>query len=349
MSARFPTWLGLAFAAWLAAAPALADTAPAGPDAPAAESTVDRQARILARAGAAVVGLNAVAVSDARSIETLGRERQGSGVVIGADGVVLTIGYLVLEADEIDLVTADDRIVPARPLAYDLATGFGLVQALTPLKLDPVRLGHSARLSTDEPLMIVSGGEDGEWSLAHLVSRRAYSGFWEYHIEGALFTEPPRPDLSGAALFNGDGELLGIGSLVVPDALGPGKPRRAGNMFVPIDLLKPVLAELRERGASRQSHRAWLGVNCMEQAGQVRVIRVSRDSPAEAAGLLPGDHIARIDGLGVNGLKPFYLALWRGDNPEREVVLEVRRGAETQTLRLRAVDRMKTLRQAQGI
>ncbi len=342
---RCPGFRGLALvlvlAVGLLAAPLLVAAADA--------TSVEAKSRALAQAQAAVVGLRAVAVPDARSNDTLGRERQGSGVVIDADGLVLTIGYLVLEADEVDLLLDDDRVVPARVVAYDLASGFGLVQALTQLKRAPARLGQSGRLSTQEPLTIASGGEDGDLSPARMVSRRAFSGFWEYHIEGALFTVPPRPDHSGAALFNGEGELLGIGSLVVGDALGPGLPRVPGNMFVPIDLLKPILAELREHGSSRQSRRAWLGVNCLEQAGQVRVVRVSRDSPAEAAGLQPGDHIARIDGTSVSALKPFYQALWRGSSPEREVTLEIRRGPESQTVKLQSQDRMKTLRQVQGI
>jgi len=329
-----------------AAAPCFAASEPIRPD---GDSQLLTPAATLTQAQAAVVGVLAVAVPDARSNDTLGRERQGSGVVIDADGLVLTIGYLVLEADEVDLLLDDDRVVPARVVAYDLASGFGLVQALTPLKLAPVSLGQSGGLSTQEPLMIASGGEDGGLSLARMVSRRAFSGFWEYHIEGALFTVPPRADHSGAALFNGAGELLGIGSLMVADALGPGLPRLAGNMFVPIDLLKPILAELREHGSSGQSRRAWLGVNCVEQAGQLRVLRVSRDSPAEAAGLQPGDRITRIDGTSVDALEPFYQTLWRGSKPEREVTLEIRRGPEVQTLKLQSKDRMKTLRQAQGI
>ena len=343
----------LAFALWLTAlllvaGPASAATASVN-EPLASGPSLDSMTQALAQAHAAVVGLRSVAVTDARSAETLGREREGSGVVIDADGLVLTIGYLVLEADEVDLVMSDKRVVPARVVAYDQASGFGLVQALTPLKLAPVPFGQSGRVSTTEPLLIASGGDGAALSLARMVSRRAFSGFWEYHIEGALFTAPPRPDHSGAALFNGNGELLGIGSLIVADALGPGQPRLAGNMFVPIDLLTPILAEMREFGSSRQSHRAWLGVNCVEQAGQLRVLRVSRDSPAEAAGLQAGDHIVGIDGTGVNALKAFYVLLWRGSSPEREVTLDVRRGTESQTLKLRSVDRMKTLRQAQGI
>jgi serine protease Do len=312
----------------------------------------DKQ-RALAQASAAVVGVHTTAVADARSADTLGRERQGSGVLIAPNGLVLTIGYLILEADHVDLVFDDQRTVPARVVAYDLATGFGLLQALTPVRVAPVPLGSSASLAGDEPLMIASGATDdsasGDRSLARLVSRRAFSGYWEYHIEGALFTAPARRDHSGAALFNADGELLGIGSLVVADAQAPGEPRTTGNMFVPIDLLKPILAELIEQGASRSSSRSWLGLNCVETDSGIRIVRVSRDSPAEEAGLAPGDRILRIDGAAVSGLEAFYKALWRGGAAEREVQLDIERRGERQTLRVMALDRMKTLSKPQGI
>jgi len=223
------------------------------------------------------------------------------------------------------------------------------LQALTPVKVAPVPLGSSASLSGDEPLMIASGGEDGDRSLARMVSRRAFSGYWEYHIEGALFTAPQRRDQSGAALFNGDGELLGIGSLVVADARGPGQPRTAGNMFVPIDLLKPILGELLTQGASASSRRAWLGLNCIESETGVQVVRVSRDSPAEEAGLLPGDKILRVDGTEVSGLESFYKTLWQGEGAEREVHLDIERRGQAQSLSVMALDRMKTLSKPQGI
>jgi serine protease Do len=313
-------------------------------------SPIEVQSKALARASDAVVGVRATAVEGARSASTLGREREGSGVVITDDGLVLTIGYLVLEAESVEVRPDDGRRIPARVVAYDLATGFGLVQALAPLRIEPVPFGTSSAATREEPLMVASGGDDGTVSIARLLSRRDFSGYWEYHIDDALFTAPPRRDHSGAGLFNGRGELLGIGSLFVNDAAGPeGGGRSPGNMFVPVDLLKPILAELRERGASRASTRAWMGLNCMERGGEVRVMRVNDDSPADVAGLQAGDRIMRIDGLAIGGLAQLYQALWAGGAPERAVTLEILREGRPQNIVVQTVDRAKTLRRAEGV
>jgi S1-C subfamily serine protease len=314
-----------------------------------AASSIEAQSRALSRASASVVGLRARAVDDARSAATLGQARQGSGVVIAGGDLVLTIGYLVLEAEQVQLITDDERELPARVVGYDVATGFGLVQSLVPLRIEPVPFGVAAALSGNEPLMIVSGGEDGAVGIAHLVSRRPFAGYWEYYVEGALFTAPARGDHSGAGLFNGRGELVGIGSLLVKDAQGPGAPQQNGNMFVPIDLLQQILPELRSRGSSTLSRRAWMGVNCVETEGTVRVVRVNSDSPAEVAGLEAGDRIVRIDGTEVKALEVLWKTLWSGGAPEREVTLDIVRRGQPQTLKLQSVDRMKTLKSAQGI
>jgi len=338
----------LALASLLALLANLSPPAAAQSSTDTAAGGAQARAEALDRARSAMVAVLSEAVDEAGSIATLGALRRGSGVVIGDDGLVLTIGYLILEAERVDLVVEGARRVPARVVAYDLASGFGLLQALAPLRVAPVALGRSTSASGDEPLMVASGGAEGELSLARLVSQRAFSGYWEYHIDAALFTVPPRTDHSGAGRFNLDGELLGIGSLVVSDAMGPAAGRLPGNMFVPVDLLKPILAEMRARGASRGSTRAWLGLNCAESAGEVRVLRVTRESPAELAGVLPGDRILRIDGAEVGALETLYKTLWR-DGAERDVQLTIRRGGDVQTLTVHALDRMKTLRKPQGI
>jgi len=320
-----------------------------GSGAAASASDIEVQSRALQRASDSVLGLKVTAVDGARSGATLGQRREGSGVLIGADGLVLTIGYLILEAEEVMLQTDDGRQWPARVVAYDVATGFGLVQSLVPLKVEPAPVGNSAEVAAQEPLMMASGGDDGAVSITRLVSRRAFSGAWEYHLDEALFTAPARRDHSGAGLFNGRGELVGVGSLWVADAMGAEGARVGGNMFVPVDLLKPVLAELRSRGSSTQSQRAWMGLQCSEAAGVLRVSRVNPDSPADVAGLEAGDTVVRIDGLPVSTLESLYKALWRGGPPERDVVLDLMRKGEALTLTVRSVDRMKTFKRAQGV
>ena len=187
--------------------------------------------RALANANAAVVGIRVSAADGARSAETLGQRRRGSGVLIGDDGLVLTIGYLLLEAEQVEIVTQDNKTVPARAVAYDLATGFGLLRPLLPLPKEIaehiVALGDTRELQPGEALMAVTGpqpNDDGDIAMTRLVSKRAFSGTWEYHIDNALFTSPPITvsggNHSGAPLFNQKGELIGIGSLFVSDEIG---------------------------------------------------------------------------------------------------------------------------------
>jgi len=338
-------WLSARWRHALAAATTLAVAAAVN----AQPLDVAAQSRLLDRAAAAVVGLRTQAIDDARSNQTLGREREGSGVVIDREGLVLTIGYLILEAEQVQLITDDDREIPGRVVAYDMATGFGLVKPLTPLRIEAAPLGQSSRVAHDEPLMVVSGGTAGAVSAARLVSRRAFAGYWEYRIDDALFTSPPRGDHSGAGLFNARGELVGIGSLIVAHAMGNNQPRHPGNMFVPIDLLSPIIDELRRTGSSAASRRAWMGVNCVEDDGALRVVRVNDDSPADVAGLLAGDRILRIDDVAVRTLDQLWLSLWRNGPAEREVRLEIQRDGDKQTLKVFTVERAKTLKRSQGV
>ena len=310
----------------------------------------------MTKANAAVVGVKVTAVEGARSAQTLGLNRSGSGVVIGNDGLILTIGYLMLEAQQIEIITQEGKTLPAIAVAYDLATGFGLIRPLLPLRgVAPVALGSQQDLKTGEPLMAATGASDrdeGGVSVTQLVSQRAFSGTWEYHLDSALFTSPPvssgRGNHSGAPLFNRKGELMGIGSLFVMDATGENK-RTPGNMFVPIDLLKPILAEMRQQGSSKQSNRAWLGVTSSDQGGRVQVMRVSEGSPADDAGLKPGSVVQAVDGVEVTTLEAFYKKLWARDNPEQPVKLTIQEGDDVKTIAITPQNRMLSLKKPAGI
>jgi serine protease Do len=349
-------WLTLvACLTLLATSPGWAQSAQ--PSSPAPADPVATMIDALSRASAAVVGVRVTAADEARSIATLGKERAGSGVFIGSDGLILTIGYLMLEAQDIRIVTQDNRTLPAVAVGYDLATGFGLIRPLLPLPgISPVELGSLTSVQNGEALMAAIGSTDtnveADVSMTRLVSKRAFSGSWEYHIDSALFTSPPvmagNGNHSGAALFNQKGELLGIGSLLVMDAMGENR-RMPGNMFVPVDLLKPILGEMQKSGTSRLSIRPWLGLTSGESGGRVQVLRVSEDSPAQKAGLKGGDVVLAIDGHKVTSLEGFYKKLWDRATPQEPVKLTVLQGADVNTVVVQAQDRMAHLRKAGGI
>ena len=303
----------------------------------------------LVDAANAVVGVKVKAIANARSNETLGAERVGSGVLIGNEGLVLTIGYLIMEADKVEVTDSDGAAVPAMVVAYDHATGFGLVRPMRKLMPKPIRIGTSGPVSQLDRLMIVTGGDEQTLSIATVVSRRQFAGYWEYLIDGAIFTSPPRLDHSGAALINKDGELVGVGSLLVMDALTPGE-RMPGNMFVPVDLLKPVLDEMVRTGGQQGARRPWLGVNSLEEDGRVKVMQVNEESPADVAGITAGDIILKVNGEPVDCLEKFYGKLWTpGTKPGAEVRLTVLHGVALREVIVRSIERQEYMRRKPSV
>ena len=297
----------------------------------------------LVDATSAVVGIKVRAIANARSADNLGIERSGSGVLVAPQGLVLTIGYLILEADDVEIITGEGRRVPAAVVAYDHATGFGLLKPLASLGVKPIALGSSAKVDVLDRLLVAGGIGEENVSVATVVAKRPFAAYWEYLLDEAIFTSPPRSDFGGAALIDRSGELVGIGSLFVMDAATPGE-RMPGNMFVPIDLLKPVLAEMISTGRQHGGRRPWLGVSSIEQDGRLRVLRVSSDGPAEKAGLAAGDIILSVDGTTVETLPAFYRKLWAAGKPGAEVTLKVLKGAEVREYRIRSMDRIDMLR-----
>jgi serine protease Do len=329
----------------LASCVSLGAHAAAGKSASEAPSAKDDDALYhqLLEAANAVVGVKMKALRDARSAETLGTERSGSGVLIAPSGLVLTIGYLILEADQVEITDSAGRTVPASVVAYDHATGFGLLRPVAALSVKPVRMGTSARVEQLDRLMIAAGGGEANVTVATVVSRRPFAGYWEYLIDSAIFTSPPRLDHSGAALINKDGELVGIGSLLVMDAMEPGE-RLPGNMFVPVDLLKPILDEMIATGRQKAGRRPWLGVSSTESDGRLKVLRVSSEGPADLAGVVAGDIILSLNGEKVSTLQEFYKRLWSRGAPGVEVTLRVLHGGDVRELKIRSMDRQEHIR-----
>lgn len=291
----------------------------------------------------AVVQVTAKILPNARSLATLGPRRQGTGVLV-RDGYVLTIGYLVIEAEAIEVAGADGKVVPATLAAYDHASGFGLLKLIGPLAGKPLPLGDSASLAEREPAMIASyGGREGV-SLVYVVSRRPFSGSWEYQLDSAIYTYPPVENWSGAALIGAKGELLGIGSLVVADAGGAGT-QSPGNLFVPIDLLKPIMEDLIAKGRGPGPLRPWLGLNAEELRGRLFVARVSPEGPADRAGVKSGDIVMGVGGEEVGSLAEFYRKVWSRGEAGVEVPLRVLQGMQMKDITVRSIDRLQYFRQ----
>jgi S1-C subfamily serine protease len=288
--------------------------------APAPEPAAQEIERILS----AVIGLRAEVPESAHSAEGLGTQRAGSGVVIDSRGLVLTIGYLVLEARRVYLAPqpGEGPEIAATVLAYDHSTGFGLVRASAPLDVTPIPLGDSDAVAVGTPLIVASYGGPDAARPSLLVDRREFAGYWEYLLENALFASPPHPLFGGAALIAPDGTLVGIGSLIVDDARR-GDEAVVGNMFVPINQLKPILGELLTTGRGPGPPRPWLGMHSEEVQGRLFVRRVTEDGPAARAGLVAGTIVTAVNGNAVTTLSALYRTLWAAGGPGTRIRLTV--------------------------
>lgn len=291
----------------------------------------------LDRALASVVALESRVSDEAFSARTLGTQRIGNAVVISPDGLMLTIGYLVTEADEVTVTTNAGARVGAHVLGIDSATGFGLAVALEPLDLPPMRLGDSRRLRPEAAVISAGGGGRDHALSARLVARAPFAGYWEYYLEEALFVEPAHPHWSGAALIGPAGDLVGLGSLRM-EQLTDGGEVQPLNMFVPAELLAPILDDL-SRGKQATPPRPWLGVYAQEVSSHVVVLDVTPGAPAARAELRRGDIIHRVGAERVKDLAGFYTHLWALGAPGSVVPLTIQRERDVFDVEIRSGDR----------
>jgi S1-C subfamily serine protease len=303
----------------------------------ALQPSADETAFDLDAALDAAVLLRTEIPADAFTASILGTERAGNGVVIGDDGLILTIGYLITEAESIWITTNRGAVMQGHALAYDQRSGFGLVLPLGRLGLRPLARGSAAALKPDSPVIVIGHGGRPHALKARVIAKREFAGYWEYVLDEALFTAPAHPQWGGAALVGEDGKLLGIGSLLVQEAVGD--KIVDGNMFVPIDLLEPILADLLSSGAAARPPRAWLGLYIAEMEGRLVVGGLAPNGPAEKAGLQLGDLVLDVAGEPVNGLAALFRRIWSCGPAGCEVPLAISRRGATSTFRIRSANR----------
>jgi len=289
-----------------------------------------------------LVLLRAEIPEDAFTAPNLGTERIGNGVVIRDDGIILTIGYLITEASEIWLTTNRGEVLPGYALAADQQSGFGLVQALGRLKAPVLERGSAKSCQVDDPVLVAGHGGRSHTVKAKVIERREFAGSWEYVLDEAIFTSPAHPQWGGAALIGEDGKLIGIGSLLVQEAVR-GKAVQ-GNMIVPIDLLEPVLDDLLTLGRARGPARPWLGIYVTESSGRLTIAGMAEGGPAQTALVKAGDVVLEVAGEKVSDLAQLFRAIWRLGTAGSEIPLTLERKGALTRVSVRSGDRQDFLK-----
>jgi S1-C subfamily serine protease len=297
----------------------------------------------LERALAAIVGVRANIPADAYTADILGTERAGNGVLIRKDGLVLTIGYLISEADQIWLHLSDGSVVPGHGLGYDPATGFGLIQALAKLDLPALSLGRSGATKVGDKVVVAGAGGRERSVAAEIVAKQEFAGYWEYLLDEALFTAPAHPNWGGTAVIGAGGDLLGIGSLQLERAREKGRTQNI-NMNVPIDLLPPILDDMLTLGRPNAPARPWLGLYATEVEDRVVIMGLANRGPAEKADLRTGDVIIAVGGKEVRDLGALFRKIWSLGAAGVEVPLTVWRDGDTFEVRINSADRNRYLK-----
>jgi S1-C subfamily serine protease len=296
----------------------------------------------LERAFDAVVLVRCEVPEDAYSARTLGTERGGYGAAIREDGLILTIGYLINEASQIWLTTNKGVLVEGYPLAYDQATGFGLIQPLGKLPVPHLQRGLAADVKVGDSAFVIGHGGRAHSLRTRIIAKHEFAGYWEYVLDEALFTAPAHPQWGGAALLDAQGNLIGTGSLLVQQEVS-GESVHV-NMFVPIDLLNPILDSMLKTGRSPHPPRPWLGMSTQDPAGKLVVARLSPGAPAAKAGVQVGDQVVAVAGARVHSLVELFRAVWRLGSAGVEVPLTLSRGGDVLQITVKSADRNDFLR-----
>jgi len=291
----------------------------------------------LERAFDAVVLVRAEVPEDAYSAATLGTERGGYGAVIREDGLVVTIGYLINEATQIWLTTNRGVSVAGYPLAYDHMTGFGLIQPLGKLPAPHLPRGLAADVKVGDSAFVIGHGGRAHSLRTRIIAKQEFAGRWEYVLDEALFTVPAHPQWGGSALLDAQGNLIGIGSLLVQEDV-KGEVIHV-NMFVPIDLLAPILDSMLTTGRSQHPPTPWLGMSTQDPDGKLVVARLSPAGPAHRAGIHEGDMVLGVGQQRVHGLAEFFRTVRQLGPAGVEVPLMIARGGDVLHITVKSADR----------
>lgn len=295
----------------------------------------------------AIVTVKTTVPDNARTAKSLGTEREGSGVVIDANGLIATVGYILAEATTASVSFSDGQTEEAEIVAFDEATGLGLLRTQSDVATIPISLGQSADLKSEQTVLIVPAAGESEAKGVKIGKVERFTSGWEFMINDAIHTYPPSTSFSGAALVSEKAELLGIGALVTIDIDIDPKVRVPGNIFVPIDSLKAVLGELLTAGRSSQSRKPWLGLDTKQTKKGVVVSSVIDEGPAQKSGIQSGDIIVAVDQAKIKNMGDLFEKIWSSFEAGDKVHLLIIRGDQYANVPVDTIDYYDWLSPAQ--
>ena len=281
---------------------------------------------------------------DAMTAGLLGTERSGHGVRIRDDGLIVTIGYVISEADEIWIGSSDHMAAPGVVVGNDFQSGLALIRPTIPLPGPIMRLGRARDLNIGDAVTVAgSAGIEPQDLRAEVVARQEFAGRWEYLLEDAVFTAPPHQHWSGAALIDLDGRLCGIGSLII-QGFEVNDETRNVNMFVPIESVVPIIDELCDHGRRLAPPRPWLGVLAHDEDDEITIVGVYQNSPADHARLRPGDIVLEVGGQPMFGLAQLFRSVWSLGDAGIDVHLTILRNSKRREIVVKSSERAAFLR-----
>jgi S1-C subfamily serine protease len=267
--------------------------------------------------------------------------RWGSGVIFDSAGYVVTVSYVLMDAEVIRVVLRDGRVVPGKLVGLDLEHGLGVLKLEGDGPWPAAVLGDSTKVSVGQATATLGVDENNALAVTQgsVQEVRSFAGYWEFLLDRAFVVAPHNPSFGGSALVNLQGEVIGITNLRIGE-------QPFANLAIPIEYFIASREELIAKGrVVSRPPRPWLGLWILPGSEGVVVAGASPRSPAIQAGLQRGDVILRINGEKVEGQEDFYRKLWQ-TKIGQDVSLVIVRESRFQVITVRPIDRYELLRPA---
>jgi S1-C subfamily serine protease len=267
------------------------------------------------------------------STRILGDERMGTGTVVDPSGLILTVNYVVMGGETIQVTLARGRALRAEIVAQDFEVGLALLRVKRQgLPAAPVTASES--LTRGDPVFALGSTGPRERRVAGgLVTYLGeFEAYWEYLLDRGIVSSAANPGFGGGPLFTLSGKMVGVVSLNLNEIA-------RSSLAIPVECYLRNQEEFVRFGrVVSRPQRAWLGVFAHVLEEGVVVAGLVPNGPGARSGIQEGDLIVSLDAREVPTRKDLYLSLWR-HAPGEKMTLEVMRDNQVRRLSVTAGDR----------